>query len=138
MLFLQGDLKTEGFSNFDENTPGVLIRVTVTKTLPAGRQGLRLGASGYGNLLKRTTLPKGDTGIVSVTLRRDIYFLINLQCYERAGPDPVSNDRACKIEDRCGPIDNGRVARGDNSTEFKENLLRNVDCQGFSRKSFLL
>ena len=102
------------------------------------RSPFRLGSAGYGNFLRRRTSPNDDTGIVAVPLRRDIYFLTNPQYHERSSPDSVFNDRACQIEDRFGPIDNGCVTRGDDSTEFKENPLRNLDRQGFSRKSFLL
>jgi len=37
--------------------PGVLVRVTVMKPLPAGRQAFRLGSGGYVNSLRRRTLP---------------------------------------------------------------------------------
>ena len=36
---------------------------------------LRLGLGGYGNFLRQRTLPNDDTGIVAVTVRRNIYFL---------------------------------------------------------------
>jgi hypothetical protein len=67
-------------------SPGVFVRVGVTKPLHAGRQAFRLGSGGYRNFLKRRTLPNDDTGIVAVTVRRDIYFLANAPCafFQRA------------------------------------------------------
>ena len=46
-----------------EKSPGVLVRVTVTKPLPTGRQAFRLGSNGYVYFSRRRTLPNDDTGI---------------------------------------------------------------------------
>ena len=91
-----------------ENSPAVLVRVTVTKPLPAGRQAFRSGSNDYvpahrsacvsarrRELLKTKNVTQScseppfilrepqderrvegdDTGLLAVTVRRDIYFL---------------------------------------------------------------
>jgi len=42
------------------------------------RSPFRLVSDGYVNFFRQETLPNDDTGIVALTVRRDLYFLIEI------------------------------------------------------------